>query len=320
MDSVGTLLHQINPSFKDQCNQLARELLEDPFITQFCEQYPQTMELDWAVNISKMYTYATESRNCAQCPGLHACPNDFPGHYTKLSLQDDSGQLMDKRTPCSKQLAYMEEYKIKQRIRSFYIDPAHLQEGYNEVEIMKRDRTRAPAVIHILRYIEQTKQQGLLSTGLFVSGAFGTGKTFLVSYLLHELAIQGYSGVIIYMPDFVEDLKSMIQENYKLKEMIEVLKQCDLLVFDDIGAENLNPWVRDHVLGAILNYRMNRKPTFYTSNYDLDGLEKHLSFTNKEGEDTNKGLRLMDRISPFVELVSVKGENQRTRKVDRSST
>ena len=75
-------------------------------------------------------------------------------------------------------------------------------------------------------------------------------------YLLHELAKEGYSGAIVYMPEFVEELKSMLQDSDKLRETVEMMKQVDLLIFDDIGAENLNPWVRDHVLGSILNYRI----------------------------------------------------------------
>src|SRR5690606_31348365 len=100
-------------------------------------------------------------------------------------------------------------------------------------------------------------------------------------------------------------------EPQKLKDMIDLLKEADLLVFDDIGAENLSPWVRDHVLGLILNYRMNRKPTFYTSNHDLDALERHFSFTHKEGEESHKGRRLMDRLRPFVDVIRVSGRNQR---------
>ena len=113
------------------------------------------------------------------------------------------------------------------------------------------------------------------------------------------------------MPDFMEDLKSMFAEPQQLKDTIEMLKETDLLVFDDIGAENLNPWARDHVLGTILNYRMNRKPTFFTSNYDLDALEQHFSFTNRDGEELHKGQRIMDRIRPFVEAVPVNGRNKR---------
>jgi primosomal protein DnaI len=129
--------------------------------------------------------------------------------------------------------------------------------------------------------------------------------------MLYRLAKVGMTGAIVYMPDFAEDLKGMFQDGQKLKETIELLKETDLLVFDDIGAENLNPWLRDHVIGAILNYRMNRKPTFFTSNYDLNGLEKHFSFTSREGEEEHKGLRIMDRIRPFVEVVAVKGYNKR---------
>lgn len=103
----------------------------------------------------------------------------------------------------------------------------------------------------------------------------------------------------------------MIKEPERLNETIELLKTTDLLVFDDIGAENLNPWARDHVMGSILNYRMNRKPTFYTSNYELDALEKHFSFTNKDGDEQYKGKRLMDRIRPFVDTIVVKGTNKR---------
>lgn len=91
---------------------------------------------------------------------------------------------------------------------------------------------------------------------------------------------------------------------------LSLMKETDLLVFDDIGAENMSAWVRDHVLGSILNYRMNRKPTFYTSNYDTDSLLKHFSYT-RDGEDIYKAERLMDRIKPFTDIVHVNGRNKR---------
>ncbi|MNW58040.1 Primosomal protein DnaI [compost metagenome] len=213
--------------------------------------------------------------------------------------------------PCAKQLQHERESAVKSRIHSFYVDENVLSEGYDEAEIVAKDDFRAPAVAQLFRYINATKESGLMTRGLYLEGHFGTGKTFLMCYMLHELAKAGYSGVIVYMPEFVEDLKSMMQDGQKLKETIEMMKETDLLIFDDIGAENLNPWARDHVLGAILNYRMNRKPTFYTSNYSLNRLENHLSFTSKVGEESHKGQRLMDRIAPFVDVVVIGGTNKR---------
>jgi primosomal protein DnaI len=69
--------------------------------------------------------------------------------------------------------------------------------------------------------------------------------------------------------------------------------------------------VRDHVMGAILNYRMNRKPTFFTTNHEPGELLKHFSFTSKEGDEEYKGQRIMDRILPFVEVIVVNGRNKR---------
>jgi primosomal protein DnaI len=126
-----------------------------------------------------------------------------------------------------------------------------------------------------------------------------------------EFAKKGFQGVMVYVPDFVEEAKGWISEPGKLKEMIELLKEADVLVFDDIGAESVSPWIRDHVFATILNYRMNRKPTLFSSNYSLDGLEKHLSFSNREGEEEFKGKRLMERIRPYVLAIDVNGHNKR---------
>lgn len=314
MESLGQMLKQLKgPSFIQRSQAIADELLKEPAVMDLRREHPELDEAKLRLNVARLYQFASDRRNCDNCPGLDRCPNDFQGHYSKLDVETVNGaaEVVERKVPCSLQTSKQHDDLIKKRIRSFYVDERALKEGYDEVEIMGKDRHRSPAVNQIFHYIRNAKDDGLPNKGLYLYGSFGTGKTFLMSYLLHELAIVGYTGVIVYMPEFVEDLKSMFSDNQKLKETIELMKNCDLLIFDDMGAENLNPWVRDHVLGAILNFRMNRKPTFYTSNYALDGLEKHLSFTNKDGEEGYKGQRLMDRISPFVDVVHLHGENQR---------
>ncbi|WMT40233.1 primosomal protein DnaI [Paenibacillus sp. D2_2] len=314
MDSIGQMLSGMkNNNLRRRSEQLKAELLNDPLVLELRAQHPELEEEQLVRDMAKLYQYVNDSRHCAKCPGLDQCPNDFPGHFTKLSVENNTlgPQIVARQVPCSKQLQRENELLIQKKIRSFYVDERALKEGYDEVEILTKDRVRAPAVTQVLRYISDTEENGLQPRGLFLEGNFGTGKTFLMCYLLHKLAKSGYSGAIVYMPEFVEDLKSMLQDSQKLKETVEVMKQADLLIFDDIGAENLNPWVRDHVMGSILNYRMNRKPTFYTSNYSLDALEQHLSFTSKDGEERHKGQRLMDRIAPFVDVVTVTGSNKR---------
>lgn len=314
MESMSDVLRSMNnPELRRRTRDLEQRLLNHPLVQQLLEEHPELESERLKLHLPRLYQYVKDSGHCANCPGLARCPNDFPGHYSKLTVETASGQtdLFERKTPCALQTAKDREERIRKRIRSFYVDERALSEGYDEVDIMGKDPRRAGAVNKLFNYINAVREGGLTPRGIYLHGSFGTGKTFLMCYLLHELAVSGYSGVIVYMPDFVEDLKNMMQDGAKLKETVDAMKECDLLIFDDIGAENLNPWARDHVLGAILNYRMNRKPTFYTSNYPLDGLEKHLSFTSREGEEVYKGQRLMDRIAPFVEAVPLYGNNQR---------
>ena len=55
-----------------------------------------------------------------------------------------------------------------------------------------------------------------------------------------------------------------------------------LLLLDDIGAEHLTAWARDEVIEPIIQHRMDEKlPTFFTSNFDYDGLEKHFTINGE---------------------------------------
>ncbi|UHA74584.1 primosomal protein DnaI [Paenibacillus sp. 481] len=313
MESLGDIMKQLPLSGRRaQAEQKMAEMLEDPLIMQFRSKYPWLDDRTLRINMSKLYQYLTEYRRCSNCPGLDNCQNDFRGHYTMLSAENVNGHALiyDRKVPCKKLTAYERQRTIQNRVRSFYVDETAFKQGYSPEEMIRNDYERTPAVTAVMEYAVQIKENGLQPEGLYLYGPFGTGKTYLMSYVLYELARVDYTGVIVYMPEFVEDLKSMFQEPQKLRDTIEMMKEADLLVFDDIGAENMTPWVRDHVLGSILNYRMNRKPTLYTSNYDMDGLMKHFSYT-RDGEDIHKAERIMDRIRPFVNIIEVQGSNKR---------
>ncbi|MNI04559.1 Primosomal protein DnaI [compost metagenome] len=314
MESLSELLKSMPKSeWRKNAEDKAQRMLEDPLIRKFRQKYPQVDDYTVKINMNKLYQHVTEYKHCSSCPGLELCPNDMPGHYTLLSAETINERVFvhEEKVSCKKYLAKQVQDAISSRIRTFHVDPKVFSQGYSYADILEKDLDRASAVDRINEYVEKTMEEGLQNKGLYLVGSFGTGKTFLMCYMLYQLAKVGMTGAIVYMPDFAEDLKGMFSEPYKLKETIDLLKETDLLVFDDIGAENLNPWLRDHVVGAILNSRMNRKPTFFTSNYELSGLERHFSFTNKDGDEEFKGQRIMDRIRPYVDVVVVAGVNKR---------
>ncbi len=97
-------------------------------------------------------------------------------------------------------------------------------------------------------------------------------------------------------------IKESFDSDYS--ERFYLIKNTPLLLLDDIGAEYLTPWSRDEVLEPILQYRMDQNlPTFFTSNYNIQALEKHLTLF----DDRVKAKRIIERIlqvSEEVELVS----------------
>ena len=82
-------------------------------------------------------------------------------------------------------------------------------------------------------------------------------------------------------------------------------------MLDDIGAEEITPWVRDEVLGPLLHYRMVHKlPTFFSSNFNFEELEFHLSKT-RQGAEITKASRIMERIKTITEDYELEGKNYR---------
>ncbi len=53
-------------------------------------------------------------------------------------------------------------------------------------------------------------------------------------------------------------------------------------MLDDIGAESMTSWVRDEVIGTVLQHRMSQLPTFFSSNFSPDELKHHLRIHSGE--------------------------------------
>ena len=84
------------------------------------------------------------------------------------------------------------------------------------------------------------------------------------------------------------------------------------MILDDIGAEQSTPWVRDEILQVILQYRMQENlPTFFTSNFNFEDLEKHFAKGKTGTDETWEARRVMERVRFLAEEIRLEGENRR---------
>ena len=146
--------------------------------------------------------------------------------------------------------------------------------------------------------------------GLYLSGDFGRGKTYILAGLANQVAKENKNIVFLHVPTFIASLSSHFEDN-SLQQEIRRVADADLLILDDIGAESLSQWSRDDVLGVILQARMdNVLPTFFSSNLDMNDLEEHFAET-KNSVDKVKAARIMQRIRFLAKEVVVFGPNRR---------
>lgn len=233
---------------------------------------------------SKLTDSACELKNCSRCKGLSYCKNAVKGHVYFPTVTKDFIEFS------YKSCKYFKEKKKNNTI--FFETPKMLMNASLSELITEKERA------NILKYIKdflKKKVNGEIVKGLYLSGSFGSGKSYILSALLNELSLKGYKCVNINYPLLLNKLKASFSD-YNYNDVMEEIMTCDVLLIDDIGAENNSPWSRDEVLGTILQYRMDSDlTTFFTSNFTINELETELSETNK-GTDLIKARRIIERI------------------------
>lgn len=245
-----------------------------------------------------------EKKACKDCPGLKNCPNTLKGHvYT--ALKDNNG-LNFSYIPCDKLIKEENTYAYKKNITCFDLPKEISEASFSKA--YRDDNKRLP----IFKYFKEFMDSYLKDKkgkGLYLSGSFGSGKTYLVAALFNELAKKNISSALVYYPELLRNLKSSFGSDYE--EKFDFIKTVPLLLLDDIGAENTTSWSRDEVLGPILQYRMEEElPTFFTSNLTLSELETSLSITNS-GTEKVKAKRIIERIKQLTIPLELISKNRR---------
>ena len=261
----------------------------------FCEIISH---LDLDEEVLRKYTTsiqnsAKEFDNCKKCRGLNECKYSVKGSFLKPYKSGNGINFA--YVNCR----FKEKEKYKDNIELFDL-PARLKDA-NFQNVYTDDKERVE-VIKKLRRFYDAYLKGEKIKGIYLYGNFGAGKSYLIAALFNELAKKGVTSVIVHTPELIRAIKESFDSDYS--ERFYLIKNTPLLLLDDIGAEYLTPWSRDEVLEPILQYRMDQNlPTFFTSNYNIQALEKHLTLS----DDRVKAKRIIERIlqvSEEVELVS----------------
>ena len=200
----------------------------------------------------------------------------------------------------------VESLKTSNRVKTEFIPSRVLTYTFENLSRNREKGILATEIIKVCKNI-LSKQT---TRGVYVYGPTGTGKTYLMGCIYNYFKQNGKEPAILYYPEFIRKIKSKISNNsYDL--YIDLIRNEEILIIDDIGAENITEFIRDEVLGPIINHREAEKlPTFFSSNLSIDDLSELLS-NGRTTIDKTKALRIVERIHSLSVSHFLDGENER---------
>lgn len=297
------------PGFNDRYKDLKKQVLNHPEIQAFITNHASEIE-DGMIDRSmgKLFEFINQSKNCEICPSLSECKNLLGGYHPHLVIQ---GRIIDlKYDKCPSKEAHDERKKHESLIKSMYIPKDILEAQFDKIEVEMDEASRFKAISMAQDFVEKYNS-GDRSKGLYFYGSFGVGKTYILGAIANELASHKVSSMLVYVPEFMRELKGSFQDS-SLDRKLDAVKKIPVLMLDDLGAESMSSWMRDEILGTILQFRMlENLPTFFSSNFNLKQLQHHLSFSQRGEEEPVKAARIMERIKHMAIPIELVGRNRR---------
>ena len=245
---------------------------------------------------------AKEFKNCCNCKNILNCKNKIEGFAYLPRLNGDN--LIFEYKPCKYKNDLVTKNKYLNNIK-YFNTPLELQKASIN-DIYKTDKKRFKVITWLLDFLDSYKDNPH-QKGLYLHGNFGCGKSYLVASILNELAKDNIKSAIIFWPEF---LRQAFYDDFKDK--FDYVKNVEILLIDDIGAEKVTEWNRDEILCPLLQHRMdNHLTTFFTSNLTIDELKQLLSIS-KSGVDDVKAGRIIARIEQLTEDIEMISKNLRS--------
>lgn len=152
---------------------------------------------------------------------------------------------------------------------------------------------------------------GETDKGLFITGTYGVGKTYLASCIANETIKNKNTvvfGTLIQLLDYIKDTYK--DSDMSDKEYLNLYSSVDLLIIDDLGKEKPTEWVLEKLFLIVNNRYNNYLPIVITTNYNRNQLRERLC--------VNKNYSMVDSIiSRLYEMcggIEIKDEDHRMSK------
>ena len=306
MENMGQNLRKMmeKGDLTQKYQKLSEEVLKHPDIIAFIDENRERLDKEIIErSMAKLYEFVQEKNKFETKENMLA-----PGYEPQLTLGHKQIDVL--YVPTKELVSRQKQSEIRNLVDSMAIPKDVRNATFDQIDLTEgRQEAIEKAYMFVEEYLANPKS---FHKGLYLQGPFGVGKTFLLGAIAYELAENGHASTMMHFPSFAVEMKQSIGKN-NMDDKLEAIKRSPILMLDDIGADNMSSWIRDDILGVILQYRMQEQlPTFFSSNFNMKQLEQeHLRVSQRGEDEPLKAKRLMERIRYLADEIEVTGDNRR---------
>ena len=218
-----------------------------------------------------------------------------------------NGHMVPVLCDCGKAARYRNEEAARRRqaiarvneLKSYSLIDRRFRESTFANAIETPENAQALSIAR--KYCEHWEEVLEKNVGLLFYGPPGTGKTFISACIANELMRQN----VPVLATSIIKLAGVDSET--LDETLRWMRNADLVILDDFGAERGTDFMRERVFSVIDSRYANKRPLIVTTNIGLADMQ--------DSTDINI-MRVYQRLRAMCKIVKIDGPSWRQNEVD----
>ncbi len=231
---------------------------------------------------------------CGKCNTPRQMPFEYEGNIIPLNIncrcREEESERKKRNTEKQMRLQQIE------KTRALCIDEA----AYLNMRFEKDDGHNKPITELCKRYVDGFAEARDNNVGLLFSGDVGGGKTFYACCIANALIDRGYKVIVSHLSSLIDKMQQDFGNNRD--NVLNRVRNCDLLVLDDFGAERSTDYAMERIFKIVNTRILTNKPMLITTNLTPEELAKPADLWQR---------RIYDRLKNCL-IVPVRGESRRT--------
>ncbi|MCW6663923.1 ATP-binding protein [Aerococcaceae bacterium NML190073] len=289
MEILSNMIPSVKNDVREQANKRIQAILNDDEVKSFIEEHKLTQD-EITASMGRFNEYLLNRENDVNSS------LGYNGSYVYVSyLPRDKETEMRMRDGILRRSEYDE---ITEAFKSVTFDD------------VKLDEHNAPIVKAFQRQLDEYSYKSG-KTGVWLYGKFGRGKSYLLGAVAGEYRKKGIAVTYLSAVGLMKDISKCLDYNDygAIRERVDALKKAEVLILDDMGAENTRDYGYKSVLYDVFDTRAkNGLMTYFTSNLDINEFTELVKNRVAVALDAE---RMQERIEMLAKPIRLAGENKR---------